>query len=130
MLGEGDILTATENGFGKRTPVDEYPTKGRGGMGVLSIRSTDRNGAVIGAVQVNEADEIMLITRGGTLVRTRVDEVSVMSRNTQGVKLISLADDEALIGIERLEILEGEDDELDVDLEAEEGEGGEEPQGE
>ena len=130
VLGEGDILTATENGFGKRTPVDEYPTKGRGGMGVLSIRSTDRNGAVIGAVQVNEADEIMLITRGGTLVRTRVDEVSVMSRNTQGVKLISLADDEALIGIERLEILEGEDDELDVDLEAEEGEGGEEPQGE
>ena len=130
VLGEGDILTATENGFGKRTPVDEYPTKGRGGMGVLSIRSTDRNGAVIGAVQVNETDEIMLITRGGTLVRTRAGEVSVMSRNTQGVKLISLDEDEALIGIERLEILEGEDDELPVDAETEADDGGETPEGE
>ncbi|MCP1674794.1 DNA gyrase subunit A [Natronocella acetinitrilica] len=113
ILGEGDILTATENGFGKRTPLDDYPRRGRGGMGVISIRTGERNGEVVGAVQVAENDEIMLITRRGTLVRTPVAGISTMSRNTQGVKLISLSGDETLVGLERLELL---DDETDVDM--------------
>ncbi len=105
ILGEGDILTATENGYGKRTPLADYPRRGRGGMGVISIRTGERNGDVVGAVQVVEGDEIMLITRSGTLVRTPVGGISVMSRNTQGVKLISVAGDESLVGLERLELL-------------------------
>ncbi len=113
ILGEGDILTATENGYGKRTPLDDYPRRGRGGMGVISIRTGDRNGEVVGAVQVVENDEIMLITRKGTLVRTPVSGISTMSRNTQGVKLISLGKDETLVGLERLELLD--DDEGDID---------------
>ena len=110
ILGEGDILTATENGFGKRTPADEYPIRGRGGMGVISIQTSERNGAVVGAAQVIEGDEIMLITNAGTLVRTRGDEVSVVGRNTQGVKLISLATDEQLVGVTRIEVLGDENE--------------------
>ncbi|MFV8835218.1 DNA gyrase subunit A [Aquisalimonas sp.] len=109
ILGEGDILTATENGYGKRTPLDDYPLRGRGGMGVISIRTGDRNGDVIGATQVVDGDQIMLITRRGTLVRTAVDEISVLSRNTQGVKLISLDADESLMGLERIEALDEDD---------------------
>ncbi|RFA27754.1 DNA gyrase subunit A [Alkalilimnicola ehrlichii] len=110
ILGEGDILTATAKGYGKRTAVDDYPAKGRGGMGVISIQTSERNGPVVGACQVVDGDEIMLITKAGTLVRTRVDEISCLSRNTQGVKLISLGDDEELGGVERIEGLNGEDD--------------------
>jgi len=81
-------------------------------MGVISIATSERNGGVVGACQVTDEDEIMLITKHGTLVRTRVAEISVMSRNTQGVKLISLASDERLVGVERIESLDGgEDDE-------------------
>ncbi|SEO69870.1 DNA gyrase subunit A [Aquisalimonas asiatica] len=109
ILGEGDILTATENGYGKRTPLDDYPLRGRGGMGVISIRTGDRNGDVVGATQVVDGDQIMLITRRGTLVRTAVDEISVLSRNTQGVKLISLDADESLVGLERIEALDEDD---------------------
>jgi DNA gyrase subunit A len=112
ILGEGDILTATAKGYGKRTPVEDYPSKGRGGMGVKSIQTSERNGPVVGACQVTADDEIMLITKSGTLVRTRVDEISVLGRNTQGVKLISLAPDELLGGVERIEGLgeeEGDD---------------------
>ncbi len=106
----GYVLTATENGYGKRTPVAEYPLQGRGGQGVISIRTTARNGSVVGAVLVGDDDEIMLITDRGTLVRTRVREVSVMGRNTQGVKLISLAEGERLVGVERIaEDGDGED---------------------
>ncbi len=97
------ILTSTENGFGKRTSISEFPTKGRGGQGVISIQTTERNGAVIGAVQVEDNDEIMLITNGGTLVRTRVDEISVVGRNTQGVTLIQLSNNEKLVGLQRIE---------------------------
>jgi len=97
------ILTATENGFGKRTPLEEYPCKGRGGKGVFSIQTSARNGAVIGAVQVNDEEEIMMISDGGVLVRTRVAEISVSSRNTQGVTLIRLSSGEKLVGIERVE---------------------------
>lgn len=96
------ILTATENGFGKRTAIDEFPVKGRGGQGVIAIQTTERNGSVIGAVQVEDTDEIMLISDGGTLVRTRVDEISVVGRNTQGVTLIQLSNEEKLVGLQRI----------------------------
>ncbi len=110
ILGEGDILTATENGYGKRTPLDDYPLRGRGGMGVIAIRTGGRNGDVVGAVQVQESDEVMLITRGGTLIRTPVEGISSMSRATQGVKLIALDDKQPLVGLQRLEQLDGDDD--------------------
>jgi len=103
ILGEGTILTATENGYGKRTAVDEYPAKGRGGMGVISIQTSERNGKVVSASQVTDEDEVMLITKNGTLVRTRASEISVLSRNTQGVKLISLEEGDQLVGVERIE---------------------------
>jgi DNA gyrase subunit A len=110
---EGDVLTVTENGYGKRTPIDEYPVHGRGGQGVISIQTSARNGAVVGAVQVAEDDEIMMITNGGTLVRNRVVDVSRMGRNTQGVIMIRLSKQEKLIGIERIENLEPEEADLD-----------------
>ena len=102
IVDEGHVLTVTEKGFGKLTAVEDYPVHGRGGVGVISIQTTDRNGMVTGAELVNQEDEIMLITTSGTLVRTRVDEISVMGRNTQGVKLISLGEDEKLSGVERI----------------------------
>jgi DNA gyrase subunit A len=108
---EGDVLTATENGFGKRTEIDQFPVKGRAGMGVISIKTSDRNGDQIGAVRVFDDDEIMLITDGGTLVRTPVADVSRMSRDTQGVKLISLSKEERLIGIAGIEALDDEETE-------------------
>ena len=96
------LLTATENGFGKRTEIEQYPRHGRGGQGVISIVCNERNGDVVGAVQVADDDQIMLITDGGTLVRTRVAEVSILGRNTQGVKLIGLSKGEKLVGVERV----------------------------
>ncbi len=108
---EGDILTATENGYGKRTPVKDYPRHGRGGQGVISIQTTARNGEVTGAELVDAEDEVMLITTSGTLVRTRVDEISMMGRNTQGVKLISLSKEEKLSGIERIVNIQAGDEE-------------------
>ncbi len=110
VVEHGAILTATENGYGKRTPVEDYPLRGRGGQGVISIQTSERNGAVTGAVQVNGHHEIMLITDAGTLVRTRVDEISTVGRNTQGVKLISLQGGERLIGLERVENIGDEED--------------------
>ncbi len=107
---EGDVLNASENGYGKRTPVEQFPVKGRAGMGVIAIKTNERNGEQVGAVRVFDGDEIMLITDGGTLVRTRVDDVSCMSRDTQGVKLITLNKSEKLIGIERIEAMDDEDD--------------------
>jgi len=100
---DGYVLTATENGFGKRTSASDYPVHGRGGMGVISIQTSDRNGDVIGAVPVSNDDEIMLITTNGTLVRTRVPEISEMGRNTQGVRLIRLSENEKLSGLEQIE---------------------------
>ena len=107
---DGDVLNATENGYGKRTPVEQFPVKGRAGMGVIAIKTSERNGEQVGAVRVFDGDEIMLITDKGTLVRTPVDDVSRMSRDTQGVKLITLGKGEKLIGIERIEALDDEDD--------------------
>ena len=101
---EGDILLATERGYGKRTPLEEFPTKGRGIQGVIAIKCSDRNGDLVAAVQVGEDHELMLISNQGTLVRTRVAEVSQLGRNTQGVTLIRLPDDEHLVGVVRLEI--------------------------
>jgi len=109
IASEGHILTATENGYGKRTGIDDYPRHGRGGQGVISIQTTARNGEVTGAELVSEEDEIMMITSRGTLVRTRVDEVSIMGRNTQGVKLITLGEGEKLTGIERIESIQDEE---------------------
>ncbi|MBS9778142.1 MAG: DNA gyrase subunit A [Gammaproteobacteria bacterium] len=99
---EGDILTATINGFGKRTALAEYPIRGRGGQGVISIQTSERNGSVVGAISVDEGDETMLITNGGTLIRSRVAEVSRVGRNTQGVRLIKLDSKEQLISIARI----------------------------
>jgi len=104
------ILTASENGYGKRTGLVEFPRRGRGGQGVIAIQTSERNGALVGAVQVNDGDELMLISDQGTLVRTRVDEVSVLSRNTQGVTLIKLAVDEHLVGVVRLEDVGGDEE--------------------
>jgi DNA gyrase subunit A len=100
---EAQILTASENGYGKRTPLPDFPRRGRGGQGVIAIQTSERNGALVGAVQVAEEDELMLISDQGTLVRTRVAEVSVRGRNTQGVTLIKLAADEHLVGLVRLQ---------------------------
>jgi len=97
------VLTATENGFGKRTLVSGYPVHGRGGQGVISIQTSERNGAVVGATLVSDDDEVMLITNGGTLIRTDAAGISVLGRNTQGVKLISLGEEEKLVGLERIE---------------------------
>ena len=102
VAGEGMVLTATENGYGKCTRMDEYPRKGRGTKGVISVRTGGRNGAVTAALAVGPNDEIMLVTDGGKLVRTRVAEVSVLGRNTQGVKLIRLVSGERLAGVERV----------------------------
>lgn len=96
---EGDVLTVTENGYGKRTSLSEYPTKGRGTQGVVSIKVSERNGSVVGAVQVAEGDEFMMITNAGTLVRTRVAEVSQVGRNTQGVTLIRTSEGESVVGL-------------------------------
>ncbi|SDS79788.1 DNA gyrase subunit A [Pseudomonas oryzae] len=97
------ILTASERGYGKRTPLSKFPRRGRGGQGVIAMVTNERNGPLIGAIQVQEGEEIMLISDQGTLVRTRVDEVSLLSRNTQGVTLIKLAEGETLVGLERVQ---------------------------
>jgi len=97
------VLTATENGYGKRTPLGEYPRHGRGGQGVISIQTSERNGKVVGAVLVEEHDEVMLISTGGVLIRTTVAQLREMGRSTQGVTLISLDTGEKLAGIERIE---------------------------
>ncbi len=111
IADEGYVLTATEKGYGKRSPIEDYPVHGRGGQGVISIQTSDRNGPVVGAVLANDEHDVMLISDAGTLVRTRVAEVSSMGRNTQGVRLINVADDEKLCGVDRIEETE-EDDEV------------------
>jgi len=100
---DGYVLSASENGFGKRTAITEFPVKGRGTQGVIAMQVSERNGGVVGAVQVFSGEELMLISNMGTLVRTGIDEVSVQGRNTQGVRLINLRGEEKLVGVERLE---------------------------
>jgi len=108
---EGNILTVTQNGYGKQTSLEEYPTKGRATQGVVSIKVSERNGRVVGAVQVEDGDEFMMITDAGTLVRTRVSEVSQVGRNTQGVTLIRTSEDENVVGLQRIDEVE----EIEID---------------
>jgi len=103
VVGEGDVLSVTENGFGKRTAVDDHPRQGRGGQGVIGIATSARNGALISAIQVGADDDIMLISDGGSLVRTKAGEISILGRNTQGVTLIRLRQAEKLVGLARIE---------------------------
>ncbi|MFM2109332.1 MAG: DNA gyrase subunit A [Gammaproteobacteria bacterium] len=100
VVGEGLILTASENGYGKLTPLEDFPSHGRGGQGVIALQTTDRNGATVAALQVQGEDEIMMISSGGTLVRTGVAEISIVGRNTQGVRLIRLEEGERLVSVE------------------------------
>ncbi|QTO01074.1 DNA topoisomerase (ATP-hydrolyzing) subunit A [Aggregatibacter sp. 2125159857] len=99
---DGEILTATQNGYGKRTKLEEYPTKSRNTKGVISIKVSERNGKVVAATQVVDTDQIMLITDAGTLVRTRVSEISIVGRNTQGVRLIRTSENEHVVSLERI----------------------------
>ena len=110
---EGKVLTVSENGYGKRTLLSEYQTKGRAGKGMIAMQCSERNGAVVGAVQVFDNDEIMLISDQGTLVRTRVDEVSISGRNTQGVRVIRVKTDEHVIGVERIEETDDVEDSIE-----------------
>jgi len=109
IIGAGPIMTATANGYGKLTPLEEHPVQGRGGQGVICIQTSERNGRVVGALQVSPSDELMLISSAGTLVRTPVAEVSVMGRNTQGVRMIRLDDGDRLVGISRVESLQDDE---------------------
>lgn len=104
----GLVLIATENGYGKRTALEDFPVQGRGGKGVIAIQPSERNGPVVGAVQVSEDNEIMLISSSGTLVRTMTSEISTMGRNTQGVRLIRLDKEDRLVGLERIEAFQEE----------------------
>jgi len=111
VASEPCVLSATERGYGKRTPLSRYPRKGRGIQGVIGIQCSERNGGLVGAVLLDAAHEVMLISNQGTLVRTRAAEIACVGRNTQGVKLISLPDDEALAGVVKVEGLNGNGDE-------------------
>ncbi len=99
---DGFVLSASENGFGKRTSTEDFPIKGRGAQGVIAMQTSERNGSLVAAVQVSDGDELMLISNLGTLVRTPADDVSLLGRNTQGVRLINLRGDEKLVGVERI----------------------------
>ncbi|MBV8851969.1 MAG: DNA gyrase subunit A [Sinobacteraceae bacterium] len=110
VVGEGHVLTASAAGYGKLTPLGDFPSHGRGGQGVIALQTSDRNGDTVAALQVSAGQEIMLISSTGTLVRTTVDEISVLGRNTQGVRLMRLADGERLTGIEQVEALVGDDE--------------------
>jgi DNA gyrase subunit A len=112
IVNDGLLLTATENGYGKRTKINQFSTQKRGGQGVIAIKTSDRNGLTVGALQVDEGDEIMLISSNGTLVRTPVVGISIVGRNTQGVTLIRLIDDQKLVGLAGIEAIEddGDDD--------------------
>jgi DNA gyrase subunit A len=112
---DGFLLTVCQNGYGKRTKVTEFPTKGRGGKGMIAIQASERNGPLVGSTQLFAGDEVMLISDQGTMVRTRGDEVSVVGRNTQGVRIIRLKDGENLVRLARIaepeeeeEIVEGD----------------------
>ena len=114
----GEVLCASENGYGKRTPVDDFPTKKRGGKGVIAIKTSERNGQLVGAVAIDETKELMLISDGGTLVRTRASEVAQTGRNAQGVRLIRLGNEELLVGVVSVEAVE--EDEFVEAIEGEE----------
>jgi len=110
VADQGFILTASQNGFGKLTPLDDFPKHGRGGQGVIALQITDRNGQMVGALQVSVDDEIMLMSQNGVLVRTPVKDISVVGRNTQGVRLIRLEEGDLLSGLERIDGLARDED--------------------
>jgi DNA gyrase subunit A len=112
------VLTASASGYGKLTPLEEFPPHGRGGQGVIALQTSDRNGVTVAALQVKAGQEIMMISSTGTLVRTTVDEISVQGRNTQGVRLIRLDEGERLVGIERVESLDAGEDGATAELPA------------
>jgi DNA gyrase subunit A len=114
VLGDGLVLTASASGYGKLTPLEEFPSHGRGAQGVIALQTTERNGSAVAALQVNPGDEVMLISSSGTLVRTPVADISIVGRNTQGVRLIRLDEGERLTGIERVAALETGDEVLPV----------------
>jgi DNA gyrase subunit A len=105
VVGDGLILTASETGYGKLTPLEDFPLHGRGGQGVIALQTTERNGRTVAALQVGQGQEIMLISSTGTLVRTGSQEIAVVGRNTQGVRLIRLDDGERLAGVECIQSL-------------------------
>ncbi|WP_370052108.1 DNA gyrase subunit A [Neptunomonas sp.] len=111
----GNVLTASARGYGKQTPVEDFPCKGRGNQGVIGMQCTERNGYLAGAVQVFEGDDVMLISDQGTMVRTRTSEISVLGRNTQGVTLIKVASDENLVSLARIEEPEEPEETAEVD---------------
>jgi DNA gyrase subunit A len=121
---EGSVLNVTENGFGKRTSLSDFPVHRRGGQGVIAIQTSERNGSVVGAVLVQDSDEIMLITDAGTLVRTRVEEIRELGRNTQGVMVIRLNPGEKVVGVDRIPVLDGENDDLSATEENQEDDDG------
>jgi DNA gyrase subunit A len=104
------VLTATENGFGKRTPIAEYTRHGRGTKGMIAIQTSERNGKVVAATLVDATDEIMMITTGGVLIRTRVSEIREMGRATQGVTLIAVEQGETLSGLQRIVEADADED--------------------
>ncbi len=109
VLEEGNILVATQNGYGKQTLKNEFSIQNRGGKGVIAIQTSKRNGNLIGAKQVSSGDEVMFISTSGNLIRTRTDDISVIGRNTQGVRLIRLSEDDNLLGMEK--VISEDDDE-------------------
>ena len=115
---DSEVLIASEHGYGKRSRVADFSVIGRGGQGMISIKVTERNGKVVGAIQVAETDQVILISDQGTLVRIRSDEVSLQGRNTQGVRLINVGEGEKLVGMARVE-----DQDDDDEPEAGDGEG-------
>jgi DNA gyrase subunit A len=123
VVRDGLVLTASANGYGKLTPLEDYPVHGRGGQGVIALQTTERNGETVAALQVTPEHELMLISSDGTLVRTPVADVSIVGRNTQGVRLIRLSDGERLTGVERVENLGEELGGTDVADAADQGAG-------
>jgi DNA gyrase subunit A len=113
---EGQILTATERGYGKRTVVSEYRTVNRGAQGVVSIQTTPRNGKVVSAIWVEDSKQVMLITNGGVLVRTRASEISLVGRNTQGVRLINLGNGESLVAVQPVDEFEGNEEFIESEI--------------
>jgi len=112
---DGDVLLGTAKGYGKRTPLSEFPIYRRGGQGVIGIQTSERNGELMAALMVSDSDDVMLTSNSGTLVRTSVAEISRLGRNTQGVTLIRLSDDEQLIGMARIAASEDDEDETDIE---------------
>ena len=118
VASDADILTATARGYGKRTRIEDFNVQGRGGMGVIGIQTSARNGPLVSADSVFDEDDVMLISDGGTLVRTSASEISTLGRNTQGVTLIRLSKDEQLVGIARIESINGDEEEVNDETEA------------